>query len=233
MTAPIRSSEVRSKPSGAGLTAMAATRSNVTVSLLSPPRLRLDSIRQWLAATSAIDGFALPSCANTAMCLASLPKGMPRARPDKVPSVLIVMRSFGPAGATVISPSGRRAWLATATSPRAWFPPAAREAQNGLPRSGRQNPPPSVAPEPPYSSATQDTAGRLRSAPATAALSSRLSCRVDGLRIGQIGKYPLGGLRDNVLGFFHGVPRRNRRQISPKARVICSVASQAVSCCRP
>jgi hypothetical protein len=26
------------------------------------------------------------------------------------------------------------------------------------------------------------------------------------LRIGQIGKYPLGGLCDNVLGFYHGVP---------------------------
>ena len=41
------------------------------------------------------------------MCLASLAKGMPRARPDKVPSASTLTRSLGPAGATVIAPSGR------------------------------------------------------------------------------------------------------------------------------
>jgi hypothetical protein len=27
---------------------------------------------------------------------------------------------------------------------------------------------------------------------------------IDGLRVGKIGEYPLGGLRDDVFGFFHG-----------------------------
>ena len=99
----------------------------------------------------------MPSCANTAMCLASRAKGTPRARPDKVPSASTVMRSFGPAGATVISPSGRGDFgLRQQPARQHGFRERHAESQNGLPRSTRQNPRPRLAPEPPYSSATHD-----------------------------------------------------------------------------
>src|ERR1700727_1951247 len=199
-TAPIRSSEVRSKPSGAGLTATGTMRSKVTVSLPSPPRLRLDSIRHLAASTSAIDSFPLSPCASTAMCLASLAKGTPRARPDNAPSALNVMRSFAPAGASVISPSGLTI-LACDNSQ-----PASMVSASGTliaKRPARRGAGPAIF----FRNPGQRQAG-FTQRPPQRRLPAAFLVAVDGLRIGQIGKYPLGGLRNNVLGFDHGVPRQ-------------------------
>ena len=106
--------------------------------------------------TSAIERPPAP-CASTAICLASLAKGTPRARPDRVPSALSAMRSFGLAGATVIAPSGE-AILACASSHPASMVSASGTAIAKRP-AALNTPKPSarLAPEPPQSSGTQDS----------------------------------------------------------------------------
>ena len=129
--------------------------SNVTVSLPSLARLRPASIRQVLAATSAIERPPVP-CASTARCPASFANGTPRARPDKVPSALSAMRSFGLAGATVIAPSGE-AILACDSSHPASIVSASGTAIAKRPAALKTlNPSAMLAPEPPQSSGTHD-----------------------------------------------------------------------------
>ena len=125
-----------------------------------------------------------------------------------VPSALSVMRSFGLAGATVISPSGEEI-LACASSQPASMVSASGTAIAKRP-AALSTPKPSarLAPEPPQSSGTHDS-GRP-------ALGQRLPERgfppallvaVDGLGIGEIGEDFFCGLGDNVLTLRHSVPR--------------------------
>src|SRR6476619_3103584 len=92
------------------------TLDSVTASLGSPARLRLDSIRQPAASTSAIEREPAPP-ASTAIYFESLAKGTPLARPDRVPSGFSVIRSFGLAGATVIAPSGEEIFACDKSHP--------------------------------------------------------------------------------------------------------------------
>ncbi len=108
------------------------------------------------ASTSAIERPPFP-LASTAMCFAALAKGTPRARPERLPSALSVMRSFGLAGATVISPSGEDI-LACASSQPASMVSASGTAIAKRPAApSTPNPSARLAPEPPNSSATQDS----------------------------------------------------------------------------
>src|SRR5882724_13381371 len=135
--------------------AAGATWLSVTVSLLSPPRLRPVSIRHAPASTSAVERPRVP-CAHPAMCLAARAKGTLRARPDKVPAASTVTRSFGPVGATVISPWGEAIFACDSSHPASMVsasgtPIAKRPAAlNTLKPSAR------LAPEPPYCSETHD-----------------------------------------------------------------------------
>ena len=118
------------------------------------------------------------------------------------------MRSFGLAGATVIAPSGE-AILACASSHPASMVSASGTAIAKRP-AALSTPKPSarLAPEPPQSSGTQDS-GRPASVSAchSGAFQLALLVAVDGLRVGEIGKYLLRGLGDNVLTLRHSVPR--------------------------
>ncbi len=155
-TPPIKSSAVWSKPFGAGFVVTGATLSKVTVSLLSPPRLRPASIRHFAASTSAIDNPFEP-VASTAMCFAAFANGTPRVRPERVPSALSVMRSRGLAGATVISPSGEEI-LACASSHPASMVSASGTAMAKRPAAlSTEKPSAMLVPEPPNSSGTQDS----------------------------------------------------------------------------
>ena len=113
------------------------------------------SIRHFAASTSAIWRPPLPPAASTAMCLAAFANGTPRALPDRLPSALTVMRSFGLAGTTVISPSGEET-LACASSQPASMVSASGTATAKRP-AALNTPKPSarLAPEPPQSSGTQ------------------------------------------------------------------------------
>ena len=188
--------------------AIGCTLVSVTVSLWSPARLRPDSIRQPAASTSAIERDRAPP-ASTAICFASLAKGTPRARPDRVPSAFSVMRSFGLAGATVIAPSGEEIFACAKQPSRQHgfgerhgdgkTPGRAQNAKNlrlGLRRS-RRNPP-----------RTHDS-GRPASVSAchSGAFQEPFLSLIDGLRVGEIGKDLLRGLGDNVLTLRHSVPR--------------------------
>src|SRR5579871_1942215 len=155
-TPPISMSAVWSNPFGAPLMVMGATLSKVTVSLLSPPRLRPVSILTFDASTSAIEAPAVP-LASTAMCFACFAKGTPRARPESVPSAFAVMRSFGPAGAIVISPSGDAIFACESSQPASMV--SARGTAIAKRPAAPNTPKPSarLAPEPPQSSATQDS----------------------------------------------------------------------------
>ena len=78
------------------------------------------------------NAFAL---ASTAKCFASLAKGTPRARPDRLPSALSVMRSLGVAGVTVISPSGEEIFACASSQPASMVSAsgtAMREAAGGV-----------------------------------------------------------------------------------------------------
>ena len=91
-----------------------------------------------VASTSAIEMPPLASSASTAMCLAALANGTPRARPDSVPSALSVMRSCGLGGRDRHLAVGRGDLApAPAASPPAWFRPAAPRRQNARRRSAR------------------------------------------------------------------------------------------------
>src|SRR5260221_9236526 len=91
------------------------------------------------------------------MGLAAFATGTPRALPDRLPSALSVMRSFGLAGATVISPSGDEilaraksqpaSMVSTSGTAMAWRPAALRT----------EKPSARLAPEPLQSSGTQDS----------------------------------------------------------------------------
>ena len=154
-TPPISSSALWSKPCGAGLMVTGLTLSKVTVSLSSPPRLSPASIRQSPASTSAIER-PEPPLTSTAIWLAALAKGTPRARPERLPSALSVMRSFGLAGATVIAPSGE-AILACASSHPASMVSASGTATAKRPAAlSTLKPSAMLAPEPPQSSGTHD-----------------------------------------------------------------------------
>ena len=180
---------------------------NVTVSLPSPARLRPASIRQPAASTSAIESPALP-CASTAICLASLAKGTPRARPDRAPSALSAMRSFGLAGATVIMPSGE-AILACDNSHPASMVSASGTAIAKRPAAlSTLKPSARLAPEPPQSSGTHDS-GRPASVSAcqSGSFQSPFLSRLMVCGVGEIGEYLLRRLRDNVLTLRHSVPR--------------------------
>ena len=156
-TPPISISCVWSKPFGAGLIVTGCTLSSVTVSQLSPPRSRPASIRHLAASTSAIDRPPFASLASTAICFAAFANGTPRAWPDRLPSALSVMRSFGLAGATVISPSGE-AILACASSHPASMVSASGTATAKRPAAlSTLKPSARLAPEPPQSSGTQDS----------------------------------------------------------------------------
>src|SRR6202022_4489592 len=154
---PISICAVCAKAFGAGLIVMGATLFSVTISLASPPRMGPSSVRQAPASTSAIESpFAPP--ASTAICFAALAKGMPRARPDKVPSAFTVMRSLGPAGTTVISPPGE-AILACASSHPASMVSASGTATAKRPAAlSTEKPSARLAPEPPQSSGTHASA---------------------------------------------------------------------------
>ena len=114
------------------------------------------SIRHLEASTSAIESpFASP--AMTAICFAAFANGTPRDLPERLPSALSVMRSFGLAGATVISPSGEEI-LACASSQPASMVSASGTATAKRPAAPRtEKPSARLAPEPPQSSGTHDS----------------------------------------------------------------------------
>src|SRR6202171_6146429 len=118
-------------------------------------------MRQLAASTSAIERPLAP-LASTAIYLAALAKGTPRARPDRVPSALSVMRSFGLAGAIVIMPSGDLI-LACASSQPASMVSASGTAIAKRPAAlSTLKPSARLAPEPSQSSGTHDN-GRAAS----------------------------------------------------------------------
>jgi hypothetical protein len=130
--------------------------SSVTVSELSPPRPSPVSIRHLPASTSAMEKPPFASLASTAKCFAALANGTPRALPDRLPSALTVIRSFGLAGTTVISPSGE-VILACAKSQPASMVSASGTATAKRPAAlNTLKPSASEAPEPPQSSGTHD-----------------------------------------------------------------------------
>src|SRR5487761_2391572 len=209
-TAPISNSEFWSKPFGAGLMATGAVLLNVTVSLSSPPRLRPASIRHAAASTSAIERPPLP-CASTAMCLASLAKGTPRARPDRAPSASSLMRSFGPAGATVIAPPGEAMFACDSNHPASMVSARGTATAKRPETLSTLKPSARPSPQPPPSAAIlgnprQWQAGLGQRLPERR-LPAALLVAVDGLRVGEIRKYPLCGICDDILDFRHGVPR--------------------------
>ncbi len=148
------------------------------------------------------------SLASTAKCFAALANGTPRALPDRLPSALTVIRSFGLAGTTVISPSGE-AILACASSQPASMVSASGTATAKRPAAlNTLKPSASEAPEPPQSSSTQDKR--------QAGLGQRLPQRrfpralvvaIDGLGVGEIGEDFLRGLGNDVVTLRHSVPR--------------------------
>ncbi len=136
--------------------AAGATLLNVTVSLPSPARLRPASIRHLAASTSAIDSPPTP-CASTAICFASLAKGTPRARPDRVPSALSAMRSLGLAGATVMVPSGEVIFACASSHPASMVSASGTAIANRPAAFKTPNPSARLTPAPPHSSLTQDS----------------------------------------------------------------------------
>ena len=155
-TPPISINLVWSNPCGAGLIVTGCTLSSVTISELSPPRLSpvLDP------ALAGIDqrNESCPShrCEHREVAL-RLSQRHAAALPDRLPSALTVIRSFGLAGTTVISPSGE-AILACASSQ-----PASMVSANGTATAKRPaalntlKPSAREAPEPPQSSSTHDS----------------------------------------------------------------------------
>ena len=206
-TPPISINCVWSKPFGAGLVAIGCTLSSVTVSEWSPPRLRPASIRHFDASTSAIETPSAP-VASTAKCFAAFANGTPRARPERLPSALSVMRSFGAAGTTVISPSGEEIFACSSSHPAsmvsasgtamAWRPAALSTA----------NPSARLAPR---AAAIFADPGERQSGFAQRLPQRRfpraLVVAIDGLGVGEIGEDLFRGLGDNVLTLRHSVPR--------------------------
>ena len=93
-------------------------------------------------------------CASTAICWASLAKGTPRARPDRVPSALSAMRSFGLAGATVIAPSGEAIFACANSHPASMVSASGTAMANRPAELKTAKPSARLAPEPPQSSGT-------------------------------------------------------------------------------
>jgi hypothetical protein len=155
-TAPISISVFWSKPFGAGLMAIGWTLDSVTVSLGSPARLRLDSIRQPAASTSAMEREPAPP-ASTAICFEPLAKGTPRARPDRVPSGFSVIRSFGLAGATVIAPSGEEIFACDKSHPASMVSASGTAMAKRPAALNTLKPSARLAPAPPQSSPTHDS----------------------------------------------------------------------------
>ncbi len=123
------------------------------MSLPSLARLRPASIWHFDVSTSAIERPLVP-CASTAICAASLAKGTPRARPDRVPSALSAMRSFGLAGATVIAPSGDAIFACANSHPASMVSASGTAIANRPAELKTANPSARLAPEPPQSSGT-------------------------------------------------------------------------------
>jgi len=114
------------------------------------------SILTAAASTSAIDAPPLP-LARTAMCFAAFAKGTPRARPESVPSALRLIRSFGLAGATVISPSGDLIFACASSHPASMVSASGTATAKRPAAPSTPNPSATDAPEPPNSSDTQDS----------------------------------------------------------------------------
>ena len=91
------------------------------------------------------------------MCLAALAKGTPRARPVSVPSALRVMRSFGPAGATVIAPSGEAIFACASSHPASMVSASGTATAKRPAELNTLKPSARLAPEPPRSSDTHDS----------------------------------------------------------------------------
>ena len=177
------------------------------MSLASLARFSPSSIRHAPASTSAIETPLAP-LASTAICFAALAKGTPRARPDKravgIERDAILRacrrhrhRALGRGDFCLRQQPSRQHGLGQRhrDGKAAGRAQHAENLRRGW-RPSRRNPP---APRP--------AAGRPRSAPARAALSSALLVAVDGLGIGEIRENLLRGLGDNVLTLGHGVPR--------------------------
>src|SRR5665647_2846933 len=133
--------------------ARGATLASVTVSLPSLARLSPASIWHLAASTSAIEKPPAP-CASTAMCLASFANGTPRARPDRVPSALSAMRSRGPAGATVMVPSGEVIFACANNHPASMVSASGTAMAKRPAAPNTEKPSARLAPEPPQSSGT-------------------------------------------------------------------------------
>src|SRR6266436_6360244 len=136
--------------------AIGAALVKVTVSLSSPARLRPASIRQLAASISAIERPPAP-LASTAICLACLAKGTPRARPDNVPSGFSAMRSLGLAGATVIAPSGEGIFACDNSHPASMVSASGTAMAERPAALNTLKPSAMLAPEPPQSSGTHDS----------------------------------------------------------------------------
>ena len=148
------------------------------------------------------------SLASTAKCFAALANGTPRALPDRLPSALTVIRSFGLAGTTVISPSGEEI-LACASSQPASMVSASGTATAKRPAAlSTLKPSASEAPEPPQSSGHpgQRQAGFGQRLPERR-FPRALVVAIDGLGVGEIGEDFLRGLGNDVLTLRHSVPR--------------------------
>src|ERR1700682_6714588 len=113
-------------------------------------------MRQLAASTSAIERPLAP-LASTAMYLAALAKGTPRARPDRVPSALSVMRSFGLAGAIVIMPSGDLIFACASSHPASMVSASGTAIAKRPAALNTLKPSAMLAPEPPKSSGTHDS----------------------------------------------------------------------------
>ena len=156
------------------------------------------------------------SLASTAICLAAFANGTPRALPDRLPSALSVMRSFGLAGATVISPSGEEI-LACASSH-----PASMVSASGTATAKR---PAALKHAKTFGEARARTAAILRHpGQRQAGIGQRLPERgfpcavlvaIDGLGVGEIGEDLLRGLGNDVLTLRHGVPHLDSIWHSP------------------
>ena len=145
---------------------------------------------------------------STAICFACFAKGTPRARPERLPSALSVMRSFGLAGTTVISPSGELIFACASSHPASMVSASGtrdRKAAGGAEHAET------------FGEACAGAAAVFRHpGKRQAGLAQRLPQRrfpcallvvIDGLGIGEIGEDFLRGLGNNVLTLRHGVPR--------------------------
>ena len=207
-TPPISISASGRNLSAPRLVVTGCTLSSMTVSEWSPPRSRPASIRHFAASTSAIET-PFGAAGQHGKMLRRLAQTARRGRGrDRLPSALSVMRSFGLAGTTVISPSGEEIFACASSQPASMVSasgtatakrPAALSTRKAFGEAGAGAA--AILRRP------RRAAGRLRSAPATAALSSAVLVAIDGLGVGEIGENLLRGLGDNVLTLRHSVPR--------------------------